>query len=156
MPTPSTFTFPFAGTTSSTRPRLPLSRPAITTTWSFFLIFERFVPAIISNHLRRQRHYLHEVLISQLTRYRSKYARTNRRPIFLNQHRGVLIKPYVGAIGTSYFLTRSHDYRVLNRSLLNRAVGRSLFYGYFYAVAETCNLPCRAANGHDHFYPPSS
>src|SRR5690349_8812447 len=72
MPAPSTLILPLPGNTSSTRPRLPLSRPAIIATWSFFLIFERFVPAILLNHLRRERNYLHEVLVAQLARHWSK------------------------------------------------------------------------------------
>src|SRR4029079_12880964 len=38
MLTPSTITRPFAGNTLSTRPRLPLSRPVVTMTLSFFRI----------------------------------------------------------------------------------------------------------------------
>src|SRR6185503_1639577 len=115
MPAPSTFTFPRAGATDKTRPRFPLSRPAIRTTWSFFRIFVRFLPFNVlhlrrklttcatSNDLRRQRNNLHVILVAQLARYRSKNARADWRAVFFDQHRCVLIEPNVGAVAAPHF-----------------------------------------------------
>src|SRR5947208_2586835 len=43
--TPSISSLPVVRSTSSTRPVLPLSRPEITFTWSFFLMRSGFLPA---------------------------------------------------------------------------------------------------------------
>src|SRR6185503_18781230 len=115
-PTPSTLILPVVGATSSTQPRLPLSRPAMTTTWSFFLIFERFVPAITLDNLRRERHNLHKILIAQFARHWTKHARADRRSVFLYKHGRVLIEPDVGAIFAPHLFARAHDDGVLHRS----------------------------------------
>src|SRR5688572_29583755 len=119
IPMPSMRTFPLPGSTSSTRPRLPLSRPAMTATWSFFRIFERFVPAMSLNHLRRERNDLHEVLVAQFAGHWSKDASADRRSVFFDQDGGVLVEPHVRSVGAAHFLARAHDHGVLHRALFD-------------------------------------
>src|SRR5580693_3692691 len=83
MDTCSTRILPLAGFTSSTRPVLPASRPAITFTWSFFFNKIRtgsnsFLFFGISNHLGGQGHDLHEALLAQLPGNGSEHARSHR------------------------------------------------------------------------------
>src|SRR5690348_11115385 len=83
MLTPSTKTFPFLRSTEITRPVLPLSRPAITFTWSSF--FRRILKSIlcafcrgILYHLRRKRNDFHEALIAELAGHGAEDARADR------------------------------------------------------------------------------
>src|ERR1700722_6956562 len=99
MLTPSTSTLPVVRSTCSTRPVLPLSRPAITFTVSSFLILtfisgrasfrsrRRILNPAILNHLRRKRHDLHEFLLAQLTSHRPEHARPDRLADIADQHR---------------------------------------------------------------------
>src|SRR5260370_34159518 len=153
IPEPSTLTLPRAGATARTRPRFPLSRPAIRTTWSFFRIFVRFVAlnslylrrrfttCATSNNLRRQRNNLHVILVAQLARNRAEDARADGRPVFLNQHGGVLIEPNIGAVATPHFFARPHDDPILHSPLLDTAVESGLFDGHLDPIAETGNPP---------------
>src|ERR1043166_2308925 len=163
MPAPSIFTLPRVGATASTRPRFPLSRPAIRTTWSFFLIFARllaftlFSPgARASNYFRRQRNYLHVILVAQLARDRTKHARPDWRAIFFNQHGGILIETNVGAVATTDFFPRSHNHGILDSALLDRAIRRSFLHSNLDSIAKTRNRTGRAADAHNHFDPPRS
>src|SRR5215207_3216555 len=104
------------------------------------------------NHLRRERNDLHKVLVAQLARYWSKHARTDRRPVLLDQHRRVLIESHVRPISAAHFLTRAHDHCILNGTFFNRAIRRSLFDRHLDAVSQTGNLSGGAADWHDHLH----
>src|SRR5689334_4548082 len=93
MDTCSTRILPLRGLTSSTRPVLPLSRPAITFTWSFF--FNRiltgsgvfFAPGI-SDHLRRQRDDFHKTFLAQFARHGAEYTGAHGLTQFRDEDRG--------------------------------------------------------------------
>src|SRR5688572_25758651 len=72
---PSTSTWS-TSTIRSTVPRLPRSRPVVTTTSSPFLIL--FIGLSSLQHFRRERDDLHEALGSELARDRTEYARADR------------------------------------------------------------------------------
>src|SRR5438128_6681391 len=163
MPAPSIFTFPFTGVISSTRPRFPLSRPAMIITWSFFLIFARFIilktskcldrkltTCAISNYLRRERNYFHKILVAQLPSDGSKHTRANWCSVFFNQHGRVLIESDIRSVLATHFLAGTHDHGVLHGALLDRAIRRSFFHGDLDSISETGNRAGRAANTHDH------
>src|SRR5436853_1306091 len=82
--TPSTTTCS-ASTRRSTVPRLPLSRPAITTTSSPFLM--RFITAP-----RGEGDDLHELLGPELTRHRPENTRADRLHLRREQHRGIAVE----------------------------------------------------------------
>src|SRR5690606_38984038 len=86
--TPSTSRW-FGPTRFRTTPRLPLSRPAMTTTSSPRRIF---CIAITSENLGRQRHDLHELLGPQLAGHRSEDARADGLELVVEQHRGVAVE----------------------------------------------------------------
>src|SRR6478672_13911073 len=79
--TPSTTTRPCSRSTSMTLPSAPLSLPAITLTVSPFLIL-----TLISEHLRRQRNDLHELLVAQLTAHGTEDARATGLPVGTKDH----------------------------------------------------------------------
>src|SRR3954464_6497476 len=74
-----------------TSPRLPLSRPAMTTTLSPFLILRMTFLFLVRalQHFRRQRDDLHEPLGAQLARDRPEDARADRLELGVQQDRGV-------------------------------------------------------------------
>src|SRR5260370_606520 len=110
MLTPSTSTFPLRVSTCSTRPVLPLSRPAITFTVSSFLILTlilgsgsfcvrlKIFVAIGLDHLRGERNDLHEFLLAQLARHRSEHARADGLADIADQPGPVRIETVVGAV----------------------------------------------------------
>src|ERR1044071_376567 len=84
--TPSTIILCFRGCTSMTRPVLPLSLPAMTTTRSFFrTLISKFITPL-SDHFRREAHDFHEALLAQLTSDRPEYARAHRFVVGLDYH----------------------------------------------------------------------
>src|SRR5262249_23772990 len=88
--TPSTMTRPLRGSTRRTRPRLPRSRPVMTTTLSFFRIGDAS-RAMASEHLRCQRDDLHEPAIAQLARHGPEHAGPDRLVLIVDEHRRVAI-----------------------------------------------------------------
>src|SRR5262245_66442670 len=99
MLTPSMITFLFLGCTSITRPFLPLSLPAITTTRSFFLIFiSTFiaVPSSLcrlgceltrsSDDLGRKADDLHKSTVPHFSSDRSTHASTDRSIVRVSHH----------------------------------------------------------------------
>src|SRR3954470_2198056 len=101
----------------------------MTTTWSPFLIFTRLEPfvAIVLNHLRRERNYLHEVAVAKLARDWPEDARADGRVVRLDEHARVLVEAYVGAVLAADFLNGAYDDGVVNRPLLHGTIGRGLF-----------------------------
>src|SRR3989440_3249998 len=154
--TPSTLTLRSRGLTSSTRPRLPRSRPAMTMTWSpFFTLARLLLLCAISNHLRRERNYLHEVAVAEFARHGAEDARADGRVVGLNQHARVLVEAYVCSVLASNLFDGADDDGVVNRALLHRAIGRRLLDRDLYLVAEARARPrSRAAHGLDHLHAP--
>src|ERR1044071_503706 len=101
----------------------------MTTTWSPFLILTRLEPfvAIVLNHLRRERNYLHEVAVAEFARHGAADARADGRVVRLDEHPRVLVEAYVRAVLAPDFLDGAHHHGVVNRPLLHCAVGGGLF-----------------------------
>src|SRR5690606_10944513 len=116
--------FTFSTTTRSsprtrvTTPRRPLSRPAITTTSSPFLM--RFIVPFLQ-HFRRERNDLHEPARAQLARDRPENARADRLEAVVQEHGSVAVEPDRRAVGTAKSLLRAHDHRVVDLALLHAA-----------------------------------
>src|SRR5699024_5444396 len=91
--TPSTITRSARGSTAITLPSTPLSLPAMTRTWSPFLMF-----TLISQHLRGKRDDAHEPLLPQLAAHRAEDAGTPRLTVASEDHGGVLVEPDVRAV----------------------------------------------------------
>src|SRR5688572_8909454 len=123
MLTPSTTALPADGTIRRTLPRVPRFLPAITSTWSPFLIFS-FIDAPRSQYFRRERHDLHEPALPQLSGHRSEHPGAHRLARLVDQHRRVALEPDVTAVLAAVLLDRAHHHRLHDLPLLDRAVGR--------------------------------
>src|SRR5690606_5378064 len=77
--------------TLSTVPRLPLSRPARTTTSSPFLIL--FIMLLPSQNFRRQRDDPHELLGAKFAGHGAEDAGPDGLELVVEQHRGILVEP---------------------------------------------------------------
>src|ERR1035441_7783002 len=136
----STKTLPLAGFTSSTRPVLPLSRPAITFTWSFFFSKIRTGSASfffgISNHLGRQGHDLHESLFAQFPGHGSEHARAHRLAQLGDQHCGIGIEPDIRAVLAPGLLAHAHDHAAHHFTLLDRGIRSRFFHAGRNHVAQ--------------------
>src|SRR3978361_837937 len=94
--TPSTTTRCSSRSTRITLPSAPLSLPAITLTVSPFLIFIECFP--ISEHLRRERDDLHELLVAQLAAHGAEDAGATGLTVLAEDDRGVLVELDVGPV----------------------------------------------------------
>src|SRR3546814_21174322 len=85
------WTINFSPNTRSTSPFLPLSAPAVTITWSPLRI--RFIVIVLvrSQHFRRERDNLHELLGTQLTGHWPENTCADRLLLVAEKHRGVAI-----------------------------------------------------------------
>src|SRR5919204_4225203 len=111
-------------------PSFPLSSPRITRTVSplttcirtrsafracrlayFFRSVARYLWTRISDHLRRQRDDLHELLLAQLARHRPEDARRPRLALLVDDHDRVLVEPDVAAVLAPGLLRRAHHHR---------------------------------------------
>jgi hypothetical protein len=86
-----------SSTRRSTVPRLPLSRPAMTTTSSPLRIL--FMVRSGPRDFRRQRHDLHEALGAQFARDRAEDAGADRLELGVEQHGGVAVELDQRAVG---------------------------------------------------------
>src|SRR5271155_1824513 len=98
---PSTYTRSSRGATRMTRPVLPRSLPAMTSTWSSVLIFivRRWGvgrEGAMSEHLGSEGDDLHEVAVAQLAGHRAEDARPARVVLVIDDHRGILVEGDVG------------------------------------------------------------
>src|SRR3984957_1163585 len=159
--TPSTRTRFLSAITRRTRPCLPLSLPAITSTLSFRLIL---IPAITLslprrscypgagprftcctlprtegvklNDLRRERDDLEELLLAKLAGYRTKDAGADRLVDVVDYNGGVLVETNVRAIAAAILLARADDDSLDDFTFFDGAVGRGFFDGSGDDVAE--------------------
>src|SRR3954454_19743727 len=121
---PSTKTLDFFGSTRRTLPVLPRSLPEMTMTSSSRRIFTAML-----EHLRSERHDLHEVAVAQLASDRAEDARAARVVLGVDDHRGVLVEGDVGAVVAPQFLLRAHDDRRDDLALLDGALRVGLLDG---------------------------
>src|SRR5690606_23669998 len=106
--------------TLTTSPRLPLSLPAVTTTWSPFLI--RFISLLLrSEHFGCERDDLHELLGAQLTGHGPEDARADRLMLVVQQHRGVAVEADQRTVGPAHALAGAHHDGVVDLALLDLA-----------------------------------
>src|SRR3989442_741122 len=112
--TPSTTTRNCLGYTCRTLPSRPRSSPRITRTWSPLATWSLWragsrsvrrarrlflkTSGFISDHLRRERYDLHELLLAQLATDRPEDAGRAGLALVGDEHRGVLVEPDVGAV----------------------------------------------------------
>src|SRR5690625_3291636 len=142
--TPSTTTRSRWTSTSSTRPCLPLSRPAMTTTRSPFLI------RAISDHLRSQRDDAHEALVAQLAAHRAEDAGPARFAVAALEDDGsVLVEADVGTVRTAALLARAHDDRPHDVTPLDVAAGDGVLDGGDDDVADAGVAPAGASEHPD-------
>src|SRR5580765_789646 len=106
---------------SDTVPRLPLSRPANTMTWSPLRIL--FMALSLEN-FGSQRDDLHELLGTQLARHGSEDAGADRLQLGVEQHGGVAVELDERAIATADALGGAHDDGVVDLALLDAATRR--------------------------------
>src|SRR5918912_2080506 len=106
------------GRASITRPCLPRSLPVRMWTRSPFLT----LIVCTSEHLRRQRDDLHEVLLAQLARDRTEDPRPARVARVVDDHRGVLVEGDRGTVVAAVRLLRPHDDCLDFLALLDRAL----------------------------------
>src|SRR6185369_13568161 len=92
----STTTRPSAGITRRTRPRLPRSRPAMTTTVSPFRTCACAIAS--SDDLGGQRDDLGELLVPELPRDGPEDARAHRVVVGLEEHHRVAVEADVRAV----------------------------------------------------------
>src|SRR2546421_10240974 len=103
MLTPLTTIRPSRGRVRSTSPCLPRSLPATTTTGSpgarsslFCLGWGLFFSKL--QHLRSQRHDLHEIAFAELPCHRAEDPCAPGVVLVVDDHRGVVVEPDVGAV----------------------------------------------------------
>src|SRR5699024_6676027 len=82
-----------------------------------------------SDHLRRQRDDLHELLVAQLAAHRAEDAGAPGVTVVLEDDRGVLVETDVGTVGTPTFLAGAHDDRLHDVALLDVAAGDRVLDG---------------------------
>src|SRR5207247_6068285 len=135
-----------------TRPFLPLSLPAMTTTRSFFLtLISTFISLVLgSNNLRREADDLHKAPLAQLARNRSKNASADRLVVGLDDYGGVLIEADIRPIfAPGLFPGANHD-GAYNLSFFHRSIRRRLFHGGGNHVAQTCTRTRMTSDREDH------
>src|SRR5687768_15388902 len=135
--TPSTITRSAPVMTSMTLPSTPLSLPAMTRTWSPFLMLTDLLLDAISEHLRSERDDAHELLVAQLAAHRAEDAGSARVAVGLEQHGGVLVELDVRAVGTTALLDGAHDDGLDDLALLDVAARDRVLDGGDDRVADT-------------------
>src|SRR5215212_5649307 len=146
--TPCTIKRLSSGKTRSTSPRLPLSRPLITTTLSPRLIFIFGIVAA-SQNLGGERDDLHEPAGAQFARHRAEDAGPDRLPLPADQHRRVAVEADCAAIGAPDLLGGAHDHGAVHVALFDAAARDRLLDGDDDHIADARGLALRAA---EHLY----
>src|SRR5687767_4177912 len=139
---PSTNTRSFFGSTRRILPVLPLSLPAMTTTSSS-------LRRRMSEHLRGERHDLHEPAVAQLAGHGPEDARAARVVLGVDDHGRVLVEGDVGAVVAPELLLRAHDDRLDDLALLDRSLRGGLLDGGRDDVTHARVTAARAAHHAD-------
>src|SRR5574341_1368735 len=162
---PSITTLPFRGRTRSTLPSLPLNSPLITRTMSPLVTWRicwgalngvgslrRFLNTrgFMSDHLGRQRHDLHELLVSQLAAHRPEDAGGAGLALIGDQHRRVLVEADVAAVLAPGLLGRAPDHRLGHFPLLDLSGGKGVLDRHHDHVPQPGVAPAAAAQHPDH------
>src|ERR1700710_1272173 len=142
--TPSTITRCSSRSTWMTLPSAPLSLPAMTLTVSPFLIL-----TLISEHLRRERNDLHELLVAQLAAHGTEDARATGFPVGPEDHCCVLVEADVGTVGTTALLDGAHDHGLDDVALLDVATRDRVLDGGDDDVTDAGVAPTGAAEHTD-------
>src|ERR1043166_9688314 len=130
MCAPSTMTRCFLATTLMSRPRLPLSAPAMTTTSSPFLTWNRCMGIRITIKIKRKAsdHFgckgndLHEFLVAQLAGDGAENTGAARVQLFVNDDDGVAVKAEIGAVVAANGLAGAHHDCVHDFAFLDRDI----------------------------------
>src|SRR6266496_2199668 len=104
----------------------------------------------MSDHLRRERHDLHELLLAQLAAHRAEDARRAGLALVGDQHGRVLVEPDVGAVLAPRLLGRAHDHGPHHLALLDLAGGDGVLDGDDHDVAQPAVAALGAAQDPDH------
>src|SRR5690606_32317056 len=123
--------------TLMTSPCLPLSLPAMTTTVSPFLMRFAMSAFLRSEHFRRERDDLHELLGTQLTGNRPEDAGADRLLLVVQQHGGVAVEADHRAVRTAHALAGAHHHGVVDLALLHLAARNRVLDGHLDDVANT-------------------
>src|SRR5665811_77128 len=142
--TPSTMTRLLSVKTSMILPSTPLSLPAMTRTWSPFLIL-----SAISEHLRCERNNAHELLVAKFTADGAEDTGTARVTVGLQKHGCVLVETDVGTVRTTALLHRAYDDSLDDFTLLDVAARDSVLHGSDDRVADTRVASTRTAEHTD-------
>src|SRR6218665_3915468 len=144
--TPST-TMRSSSTRCTTAPRLPLSRPVNTMTWSPLRILFISCPSTGSmlltcrpgelENLGGQRHDLHEALGTQFTRDRAEDAGADGFELGVEQDGSVAVELHQRAVLTTDALGRTNDHGAVDFALLDAATRCSFFDADLDDVANT-------------------
>src|SRR4051795_11866345 len=127
-----------------TLPVLPRSLPEMTMTSSSRRIFTAML-----EHLRRERHDLHEVLLAQLAGDRPEDARPARVAGCVDDHRRVLVERDQRPVVAAERLLRAHDDGLHHFALLDRALRGCGLDGRRDDVADPRVAALRAARNAD-------
>src|SRR3954453_17112829 len=98
--TPSTITRSCSDSTAMTVPSAPLSFPAMTRPRSPFLMFRFFLFAM-SEHLRGEQYYSHQLLLTQPPADGAEDRGATRLAVAPKDDRAVLVEANVRAVGTA-------------------------------------------------------
>src|SRR3990170_2530375 len=149
---PCTTRRPSLGSVRSTSPRMPLSRPLMTSTVSPFLIFTSALRrAGASQYFRRQRGDLGEPLVAQLARHRAEDARApGVDPVGVQDDGGVVVEPDVRTVLAPVLLGRPDDDRFDHVALVHRPVRRRRLDRRHDHVADRARPAPGSAHNMDH------
>src|SRR5947208_5413672 len=104
----------------------------------------------ISDHLRRERHDLHEPFLAQLATHRPEDARSAGLALIRDEHRRILVEPDVGAVLAPRLLRGAHDHGLHHLALLDLTRGDGVLDRDHHDVAQTPVATFRAAQHADH------
>src|SRR6185437_6636233 len=115
--------------TRTTSPCLPLSLPALTTTWSPFLIRLAMIISCRSQHFGSERDDLHELLRTKFTSHRPEDTGPDRLLLVVKQNGGVAVEADQRAVGATHTLAGTHHDGVIHFTLLDLAARNRILHG---------------------------
>src|SRR5947208_7886527 len=104
----------------------------------------------ISDHLRRERHDLHEPFLAQLATHRPEDAGGAGLALIRDEHRRILVEPDVGAVLPPRLLGGAHDHGLHHLALLDLTGGDGVLDRDHHDVAQTPVAPFTAAQHANH------